>query len=161
MKILVIAANLLFSPDGSEILLIHRTKAPYANHYALIGGKTEFGESLFESLQRETKEETGISIKRGRLFAILNEIFYSGEKQIAHFLIHYWVSFSKDKSVIPTKEGTLHWASLDDLPKPIVPSDELVIKEYLENPHILSYYEGAIVEKKDGSLMLQKWEKIK
>ncbi len=157
MHPLIIAANIILSPDKSQVLLILRKKSPYANHYAFIGGKTEFGETLQVSLLRETLEESGIEIKNPRPVAILNETFQQKTGLAGHFLVHYWVSFSEPFPSIENREGTLKWHPVHSLPNPMVPSDKKILDFVLQDHLSISLIEGTLVEKKDGSLHLSEW----
>src|SRR5262249_49499727 len=50
------------SKEGLSVLLIKRNVEPYKNLWALPGGLVKDDESLETAVQRELKEETGISI---------------------------------------------------------------------------------------------------
>ncbi len=56
-----------FNRQMEEILLV-RAKNFRTNHYGLVAGFLETGESLEEAVVREVREETGISIKNLRYF---------------------------------------------------------------------------------------------
>lgn len=47
---------------GNRLLLIKKARGPYKGKWDLPGGSPIFGESIFQTLQREVKEETGIVI---------------------------------------------------------------------------------------------------
>lgn len=47
---------------GDSILLVKKTRGPYQGMWDLPGGRPEHGESIFQTLQRELKEETGIKL---------------------------------------------------------------------------------------------------
>jgi len=47
---------------GNKVLLEKRLNSPYKNYWVLPGGHVDFRESPLETIKRETKEETGISI---------------------------------------------------------------------------------------------------
>jgi ADP-ribose pyrophosphatase len=57
---------------NGKILLIKKTRGPYTGMYDLPGGSQENGESYFDTLKRELKEETGCTADRytflGRLY---------------------------------------------------------------------------------------------
>jgi 8-oxo-dGTP diphosphatase len=50
-----------------RILLIRRGKEPAQGEWAIPGGRVELGETMHEAATRETMEETGISIRPGKL----------------------------------------------------------------------------------------------
>ena len=50
-----------------RILLIRRGKEPAQGEWAIPGGRVELGETMREAATRETMEETGISIRPGKL----------------------------------------------------------------------------------------------
>jgi 8-oxo-dGTP diphosphatase len=45
-----------------KILLVKKSRGPYRGTWDLPGGKPIAGESIFQTLQREVKEETGIKL---------------------------------------------------------------------------------------------------
>ncbi|TFE02267.1 NUDIX hydrolase [Jeotgalibacillus salarius] len=50
--------------NNDKLLVIKKSGGPYKNRYDLPGGSLEEGESLFEALDREFTEETGMEILR-------------------------------------------------------------------------------------------------
>jgi 8-oxo-dGTP diphosphatase len=59
----VSAAALAVVPgaDGT-VTFVHQQRGPYAGHWLLPGGRTEFGESLPDAARRETREEAGCEV---------------------------------------------------------------------------------------------------
>jgi 8-oxo-dGTP diphosphatase len=47
---------------GSKILLVRKSRGPYRGSWDLPGGRPVHGESIFQTLQREVMEETGIRL---------------------------------------------------------------------------------------------------
>jgi 8-oxo-dGTP diphosphatase len=53
-----------FSADGSEVILIKKNKPDWQKDKLNgVGGKSEKGENVYESMVREFKEETGVETK--------------------------------------------------------------------------------------------------
>src|SRR5271169_1826048 len=53
----------IFSPDGRQVLLIHRNRRstdPHFGKYNGLGGKLEAGEDVVACLRREIREESGL-----------------------------------------------------------------------------------------------------
>src|SRR5262245_33375866 len=60
---LVGAPGYVMSPDGKQVVLIHRTGGPgdhHAGKYNGLGGKLEPGEDVVTCIRREVREEAGI-----------------------------------------------------------------------------------------------------
>lgn len=58
----------------AEILLIRRGIAPSKGLWAMPGGSVKLGETLAEVAERETREETGITVKAQEIVANLDFI---------------------------------------------------------------------------------------
>jgi ADP-ribose pyrophosphatase YjhB (NUDIX family) len=48
--------------NGPSILLVKKSRGPYRGTWDLPGGRPSHGETIFQTLQREVKEETGIEL---------------------------------------------------------------------------------------------------
>lgn len=55
----------------NKFILIKKGKGPFKGRWDLPGGKTDFGESPEETLNREVMEETGLKIRNSRLQNVL------------------------------------------------------------------------------------------
>jgi 8-oxo-dGTP pyrophosphatase MutT (NUDIX family) len=80
------------------VLLIKKARGPYAGLYDLPGGGVEFGEKLETALQREIREEVGLSIVSS-CFLGYNEYFCkylkdSVEKDFHHIGLYYIVGLN-------------------------------------------------------------------
>jgi 8-oxo-dGTP diphosphatase len=65
-----IAQILLFDRNNRLIIYLRDAKPdiPFPNHWDLIGGHVEEGETPEQALVRETKEEIGVELKQWRFF---------------------------------------------------------------------------------------------
>lgn len=63
-----------FVRDGrGRLLLIRRGRPPSLGSWALPGGFCEYGETTEDCCARETKEETGITVRVGRLLGVYSD----------------------------------------------------------------------------------------
>lgn len=94
-----------------EILLINRMKQPWKGCWNGVGGKVENNEDIRLSMQREIKEETGISIP-------LENMIYKGrltwEPNDDSFLYLFLMDVeAKNNPPMVTAEGILAWRKID------------------------------------------------
>ena len=100
---------------NEKILLLKRSLLSnfFPDMWDLPGGKIEVGESPDRSVMRETKEETGLVIKPGRLIAEYDLIENTKP-------IHFWI-FSVNSFTTNIKlscdHTAFHWFSKDELQK--------------------------------------------
>ena len=50
---------------GGAVLLVRRGRPPSRDVWAVPGGRVELGESLAEAVEREVREETGVTVRAG------------------------------------------------------------------------------------------------
>ena len=73
---------------GDEFLLVRRARPPMQGLFTLPGGGVEAGETLFEAVQREVREETGLSIEPVTLAGTREAISRDDSNRVArHFVI--------------------------------------------------------------------------
>ncbi len=53
--------------DQEKVLVIQKARGPYKGKYDLPGGSFDYGESATETLIREVKEETGLTVQNHEL----------------------------------------------------------------------------------------------
>ena len=80
-------AGFLFSPAGTEVVLVHKKKGPgvVVGKWNGVGGKVELGEAPLPAMIREFKEETGVHILDWRLYCE-----YCGDG----FLVYFFKAFN-------------------------------------------------------------------
>ena len=68
----------------NKFILIKKGKGPFKGRWDLPGGKTDFGESPEETLNREVMEETGLKIRSSRLEDVLAYTHESKKETFHH-----------------------------------------------------------------------------
>ncbi len=97
------------------------------------GGHLEFGETIFETAARETREETGLVINKFELISVADQMRYI-KTEGKHYLnigVKSKYAGGKVKRMEPDKCAEWRWFSLDKLPRPLHEGTELTIKNFL------------------------------
>lgn len=108
----VILTNMCMVYDGDKVLVQNRVKSGWAG-IAFPGGHVEKGESFTDSVIREIKEETNLTIEKPRMCGIKSWYTKEGSRYIILF-------FKTDKfsgELQSSEEGEVFWADVTDVPK--------------------------------------------
>lgn len=147
---LVPAAYLLLlwsRPDAPDEVLLHRRIGTgyYDDHWALVAGHVEPGESALEAAVREASEEVGVRVDPVDLepLTTLHRTLSGGgpveQRADFFFATRRW----RGEPVVaePAKNGGLRWAPLDKLPAPVVPHEAEVLTRLHRGdlPAVLAY----------------------
>jgi len=109
----LVPRTLVFIRRGDKYLLIHKKKK---NSYGFgkmngVGGHIEKGEEPFSSARREVLEETGLSINRLDLCAIL----FIDIGETPGIEVFVFRAENEGGQINQSDEGVLEWKSLDEL----------------------------------------------
>lgn len=96
---------------GDELLLQNRVKTDWRG-YCFPGGHVEPGESIVDSVVREMKEETGLTVKNPRLCGIKQFPIDGGR-----YLVFFFKTDAFDGELISSEEGRMQWIHRKDLSK--------------------------------------------
>lgn len=111
----------VLSPDGRQVLLIHRNRRPDDPHYGKyngLGGKLDPGEDVVAGIRREVREEAGLECESLRFCGTISWPGFGkqGEDWFGFaFRVDRWYGVPKKGN----EEGSLEWVDLDrilDLP---------------------------------------------
>jgi 8-oxo-dGTP diphosphatase len=109
----------ILSPDGRQVLLIHRNRRPDDPHFGKyngLGGKLDPGEDIVACLRREVREEAGIECEALTLRGTISWPGFGkqGEDWFGFvFLIERWSGELHTEN----PEGTLEWVDVARLPQ--------------------------------------------
>ncbi len=137
------------APNAADrFLLIRRNGEPYAGHWALVGGKWEFGEQMSDAVVREVKEETGLDAGFVALRAVISERVAPLERSAlgAHFLLFLCDLEVTGGEATEQDEGRVKWfdrAEIEALhdSATIVPSDYAMLEAFMVSEEAAPYVE--------------------
>ena len=102
---------------GDEILLQNRVKTDWRG-YCFPGGHVEPGESIVDSVIREMKEETGLTVKNLKLCGIKQFPIDGGR-----YLVFLFKTHDFEGELCSSEEGAVEWIARKDLPHIAAVSD--------------------------------------
>lgn len=102
---------------GEELLLQNRVKTDWRG-YCFHGGHVEPGESIVDSVVREMKEETGLTVLRPRLCGIKQFPIEGGR-----YLVFFFKTDAFEGNLQSSEEGKVEWVARADLPNRNTVSD--------------------------------------
>lgn len=96
---------------GGEILLQNRAKGDWRG-YAFPGGHVEPGESIMDSVIREMKEETGLTVRNLRLCGVKQFPIEEGR-----YLVLLFKTDSFTGELTSSEEGQMAWIAREAIPQ--------------------------------------------
>ena len=94
---------------GDELLLQNRVKTDWRG-YRFPGGHVEPGESIVDSVIREMKEETGLTVLNPRLCGVKQFPIDGGR-----YLVFFFKADTFEGELCASEEGSVEWISRKDL----------------------------------------------
>ena len=128
------AAGAIILNDKNEILLQKRSDD---GCWGYPGGGMELGESLLDTLIRETYEETGLKVKNPIFFKVYSgeseHIVYPNQDEVYYINALYIVrEYSGNISMLDGESLELKFFDFDHLPSNLTKSMKFVLKDLLE-----------------------------
>lgn len=133
----------------NKILFHHNIKKP---HYALVGGRVEFGESSKEAVVRELKEELGKDVEVIGNMATVENFFEANSKKYHELMFIYRLEFvnEEDKKIVETMQNIeekhkddleYKWIDINDIDDIIIKPKivKQVLKEQVFPVHKINY----------------------
>ena len=127
-----VGVGVLIQNYKGEVLLGERMGSHGAGEWSFPGGHLDFGETIFETAKRETKEEAGLDVSEFELISVADELRYI-ETDNKHYLnigIKAKYNGGEVKIMEPDKCREWRWFGLDNLPEKMLEGTELVIRNF-------------------------------
>ena len=134
-----ILCNLCMVEDLENGKVVLQYRSPEKNNwsgYAFPGGHIEEGESLVESVIREIKEETGLTISNPQLAAVKNWQLEDGTR----YIVFCYKATEFTGQLRSSEEGEVSWVEKDQLEKLDLSYDMLPLLEVMEDPVLSEYF---------------------
>ena len=134
-----ILTNLCLIEDCTSNKVVLQYRSPEKNNwsgYAFPGGHIEEGESLVESVIREIKEETGLTISNPQLAAVKNWQLEDGTR----YIVFCYKATEFTGQLRSSEEGKVSWVEKDQLEKLDLSYDMLPLLEVMEDPDLSEYF---------------------
>ena len=110
-------ATAIITYSENKILLIKRATPPFVGYWALPGGRVEKGENAEQTIIREVKEETGLSIKIICKIGEYHEQGIEEELEYDYYPTCFWVQpVGGEIKKQETEIAEISLFSLDELP---------------------------------------------
>ena len=136
-KVIIPGVRALIFNSRRELLLEKQTL--FAS-WALPHGCVDVGESVFDALKREVKEETGLSILEAKPFGIYTDpeysVTYPNGDEVQTFTVAFVVTaWSGELAIDGDEVAELGFFPLDSLPAPIYPIHLDTILDFRISPN--------------------------
>lgn len=131
-----IFTNMCMITDGNGNVLVQDRLNPDWPGLTFPGGHVEPGESFVESVIREVKEETGLTVENPVLCGIKQ---FQTESNARYVVLFYRASrFSGD--LCSSDEGMVYWLPRQDLPRQKLASDMMKMIQIMESDQLSEFY---------------------
>jgi ADP-ribose pyrophosphatase len=104
--------------DDGCVLIVQRGNDPGKGLWGLPGGLVDLGETLAEALQRELREECGISIEPGEVVGIVEPRVVDEQGRLRfHYVVVDLLATTRDRDLQAASDAAdARWVSPEDLP---------------------------------------------
>lgn len=123
--------------EQNQVLLVKRSKPPNKGEWAIPGGKVEFGETVFDAVKREMREETNLDVIPKELLAIVQII-----KEGFHYIILDFICKISTGELKPSSDALdAKFFSLDEIRRlPVSPTTLDMLEKYFSSKEKLPLF---------------------
>jgi ADP-ribose pyrophosphatase YjhB (NUDIX family) len=121
--------------NQGRVVLVKRGSPPLLGEWSLPGGVVELGETLRAAAEREAREETGLTVKAGKVIEVLDRIIpgAAGAPQYHYVLIDFLCTVQGGELKAGGDAADARWAKESELTeyKLEQPAREVIRKAFL------------------------------
>jgi 8-oxo-dGTP diphosphatase len=102
---------------GDHVVLTRRCIEPFCGQWVMPGGKIDHGESLYEALRREVREEVGLEIRIEKLVDVYEHLGIGPAND--HYVILYYRAHPETRELCPNgaEVTEARWVPAEELPR--------------------------------------------
>ena len=125
-----VGIGILILNDSNEVLLGLRKGAHGEGEWSFPGGHLEFGETVFETAKRETKEETNLDVDEMEVISVADEMRYISTDNKHYLNIGVQAKYKGGEPTVmePHKCKEWKWFTLNNLPDNLFEATGLTIE---------------------------------
>lgn len=132
--------SLLYVLRGEKVLLARKKRGFGYGKYNGIGGKQEQGETIENTMIRETQEEIGVIPKEYEKVAVLTFDEYVGNER-QNVEVHVFIAKDYEGEIAESDEMLPEWFDVSALPyESMFPDDKFFLNQILEGKKIKAFF---------------------
>ncbi len=133
------AVYLIFKKEGKVAFLLRSNTGWMDEHYSLVAGRVDTGESFTQAAVREAKEESGVSIDPKNLKPVLLAHRKEPDSVWVDVVFEVLKWDGELYNAEPDKHAELAWFNPAELPENMVPPVRFYIEQYLADSSFAEY----------------------
>lgn len=105
-------AALVVNEDSTHLLMLLRQGKHGSGTWSLPGGWMEFGESFFDTAEREVLEETGVQVEPYKVRGVTNDVFPENDVHCVTIFVETLYKGGEPRVMEPDKCPEVKWVDL-------------------------------------------------
>lgn len=129
-----VGVGVMILNEKNQVLLGQRKASHGTGEWCFPGGHLEFGETIFQTAQREVKEETGLDVSEFELISVADELRYlkTDNKHYLNLGVKAVYAGGEPKVMEPEKCAEWKWFDLNNLPSPLFEGTQWTLGNFKE-----------------------------